>query len=324
MGMPTWAVMAADYRRSRLQSRTISAKSAHNLLYVLTDLAGWLDGAPTAGPARRGKAPRRVDPHADANTIALAVGDWAASHLGWSPNTVCTQYGLVRPFLEWCAARGRMTGGVARQLRNPRKPKLLPRALPARAIDRLLAVVPDARGRAIVLLEAQCGLRRQEVTMVRWPLDVDMVDGTLLVHGKGQVERVVWMSDETLDAVRVWLNERGPWAGPLICRASEGPRFPRTVPMTPTRVGEMVTGWLKEAGLKTMPYDGVAGHALRHTAATQLLRDGANIRVVQSALGHASITTTARYLRVEDSEVRQAMQAVRYGRRLRAVEDAGG
>lgn len=317
-----WFNLNADYRASRRRARTISAKSALNLQYVLADLSGWLDGAPSAGPARRGgPKPRPVGPWAPADEIIRAVEDWVESHPAWSANTICTQLGLIRPFLEWAAAHGHMTGGVARQLKNPRKPRPLPRALPARAIDNLLAVVPDARGRVIVLLEAQCGLRRAEVAAVSWPADVDLPGGTVLVHGKGEVERMVYLSDETRDALRVWLNERGAWPGPLICRYEEARGYPRTKHMTPTMIGKLVTTWLKQAGLKSLPYDGVAGHALRHTAATQLLRGGANIRVVQNALGHASITTTARYLRVEDAEVRAAMSSLTYGRRLRAVNE---
>lgn len=308
-----WAEITTDYRRSRRELRTISAKSSLNLHYVLSDLSGWLDG----GPHRKATLP-----HAPAVDIVIAVEDWVGAHAGWSANTVCTQLGLIRPFFEWAAARSRVTGGVARQLKNPRKPKPLPRALPARAVDALLAVVPDARGRVIVLLEAQCGLRRAEVADLSWPGDVDMVDGAILVHGKGGVERFVYASPETLDAVRVWMNERGSWPGPLICRSETSPAFPRTRPLTPTMIGKLVTTWLEQAGLKTMPYDGVAGHALRHTAATQLLKGGANIRVVQNALGHASITTTARYLRVEDREVREAMASLTYGRRLRAVNES--
>lgn len=308
-----WAEITGDYRRSRRELRTISAKSALNLHYVLSDLAGWLDG----GPHRKATLP-----HAQAAVIVEAVEAWVGAHAGWSPNTVCTQLGLIRPFFEWAAARNRITGGVARQLKNPRKPKPIPRALPARAVDTLLAVVPDNRGRVIVLLEAQCGLRRAEVADVSWPTDVDMLDGSILVHGKGGVERVVYCSEETMDALRVWLAERGSWPGPLICRSEPSPAFPRTRPLTPTMIGRLVTTWLEAAGLKTMPYDGVAGHALRHTAATQLLKGGANIRVVQNALGHASITTTARYLRVDDKEVREAMAGLTYGRRLRVVNDS--
>ena len=81
--------------------------------------------------------------------------------------------------------------------------------------------------------------------------------------------------------------------------------------------------WMDDAGLKTGPRDGVSGHALRHTFATTMLRNGANIRVVQEAVGHSKITTTAVYLRADNDEIRAAMTGVTYGtRRLRAV--AGG
>lgn len=85
----------------------------------------------------------------------------------------------------------------------------------------------------------------------------------------------------------------------------------------------MVSRWMMDAGLKHAPRDGVSGHALRHSCATKMLRDGRNIRVVQRAMGHKSIQTTARYLRADDDEVREAMAAVSTGtRRLTAVEDA--
>lgn len=309
MPLKFWQGLALDYGRSRRELRTLSLKSSQNLRYVVGGLAGHLDRA-------------GVDPHGDAAVLVAAVEDWLAGHPTWAAVTMCTNLGLVRPFLEWSAGRGRMTGGVAGQLRNPRKPRPLPRALPARAVDALLAVVPDSRGRVIVLLEAQCGLRRAEITTLRWPGDVDLLEGAVHVSGKGGVDRVVYPSEETADALRVWINERGSWPGPLICRSGPGGRLGAQTPMTPTRIGQLVTGWLRDAGLKSMPHDGVGGHALRHTAATELLRAGANIRVVQSALGHASITTTARYLRVTDPEVKAAMSALNYGRRLRAVKEA--
>lgn len=312
--------LAREYRRSRRDLRSLSKASAQTALYILDDLAAWLDGAPTAGPARRRTSPIPVYPHAPASAIVQAVEGWVGAH-HWSPATIGTNLGMARPFLEWAAARGACTGGVASQLKNPRKPKPIPRALPDRSVEALLAVVPDARGRAMVLLMAQCGLRRAEVASLWWPSDIDMVEGNVLVHGKGGMERVVWASDETLDALRLWFRERGARPGPLFTRYRTGRAgsISPNQPMTPVWVGALVKTWLEAAGLKSMPRDGVSAHALRHSAATRLLRDGANIRVVQQALGHQNMSTTARYLRVEDPEVRAAMQAVSYSRRLRAV-----
>lgn len=317
--MGAWLNAARDYQAARRTRGDLSQASRQSARYILDDLAAWLDGRPGPGPKRRN--PTTVSVHADASVIIEAIEEWLVSHRGWSANTKCSNLGLVRPFLEWAAGRGRVTGGVASHLRNPKKPKPLPRAFPDAAVAALLAVVPDARGRAIVLLEAQCGLRRAETTTIQWPGDVNLTGGTVLVRGKGGVQRVVYPSPETVEALEHWLRERGSFPGPLICRLHNGPRFATAHPLTPTWVGMLVRRWLEDAGLKTMPRDGVSGHGLRHTAATRLLRDGANLRIVQEAMGHANLSTTAGYLKVEDPEVRAAMAAVAYGsRRLRAVD----
>lgn len=317
--MGGWQVVARDYRAARRDRGGLSAASRQTARYILDDLAAWLDGVPAGGP--RSRRPVTVGVHADADVIVEAVEKWLTSHRSWSASTRCTNLGFVRPFLEWAAGRGRVTGGVASQLKNPRKPRSLPRAQPDDAIATLLGVVPDARGRAIVLLMAQCGLRRAEVTTVIWPGDVNLAGATVLVRGKGDTERVVYLSAETLDALEVWLRERGPFPGPLICRLAGGRRFPVAVALSPTWVGILVSRWLTDAGLKVMPRDGVSAHALRHTAATRLLRDGVNVRVIQRMLGHANLATTEGYTRVEDADVRAAMAAVSYGsRRLRVVD----
>lgn len=297
-----WRVMARAYLESRVARHALSTQSRKNYTYVLRDFTDWLDG-------------RRTRPGADAAEVVTQVDAWLAAR-SWCAATCCTNLGIVRPFLDWGAGRGLIAPGVTALLRNPRRSKLLPRAQTARWVAQLLVAVPDARGRAIVLLMAQCGLRRGEVAAADM-VDIDLADGSLLVHGKGGKERMVWLSEETADAVRVWVAERGPCKGALICSYDQPGRR-----ITPTWVGMLVARWMTDAGLKAMPRDGVSGHALRHSAATGMLRGGANIRVVQEALGHEHITTTARYLRADNAEVRAAMQSLNYGsRRLRAVAD---
>lgn len=298
-----WEGLASAYLRTRQARLGLSRLSLKEYRYVLGDFAG---------------AMAAVAIGASLAELVTGVDEWLGRR-DWAASTCCTNLGIVRPFLDWLTLRGLIVGGLSRELRNPRKAQPLPRALSPRQVGQLLSVVPDARGRVIVLLEGQCGLRRAEVAAIQWPDDVHLAEGTIRVAGKGGVERVVYPSPETIEAIRSWLIERSPLRGALISsyeRPGEA--------MTPTWLGILVSRWMGEAGLKNTPRDGVSGHALRHSAATQLLRGGANIRVVQEALGHASITTTARYLRADNDEVRHAMANLSYGsRRLAVVDDAG-
>lgn len=299
--LETWTGLVHAYLRSRRHAIEATT-TAGNYRYILTAVASYLTD-------------QEVPVDADAVVLAGAVSDWFNGRR-WAASTRCTNLGIIRPFFDWAGRRGHIAHGVAAELGNPRRPDPLPRALSAAQVDRLLHAVPDRRGRVIVLLEFQCGLRRAEVTKLDMT-DIDLAEGTVLVHGKGRVERIAYLSAETIDAIRVWMVERGPGPGALVCGFDTPGRR-----LTPTWVGMMVSRWMADAGLKTAPRDGVSGHALRHACATKMLRDGRNIRVVQRAMGHKSIQTTARYLRADDDEVREAMSAVSTGqRRLAAVED---
>lgn len=299
----TWTDLTHAYLRSRRQvlEQTTSAK---NYRYVLTNMARFLED-------------NEVPTGANLEVLAGVLDTWMLAKR-WASSTRCTNLGIVRPFFDWAARRGHVASGVSAELSVPRRPDPLPRALSTDQVARLLAATPDRRGRVIVLLEFQCGMRRAEVARLDMS-EVNLLEGTALVHGKGRVERIVYLSDETVDAIRVWLVERGSAAGALVCHLDHPGRR-----LTPTWIGMLVSAWMGDAGLKSAPRDGVSGHALRHACATKMLRDGANVRVVQVAMGHRSLTTTARYLRADDHEVRAAMSRVSAGqRRLVAVEDAG-
>lgn len=301
--MDTWTDLTRAYLRSRRQTIEPTT-TAGNYRYILTSLARHLEDNDVALGAA-------VDP------LAAAVQDWFAARR-WAASTRCTNLGIVRPFLDWAGRRGHIAAGVAGELGNPRRPDPLPRALSTAQVAQLLAHVPDRRGRVIVLLEFQCGLRRAEVARLEL-VDLDLAAGTALVHGKGRVQRIAYLSADTLDAIRLWMIERGPGPGALVCPLDAPGRH-----LTPTWVGMLVSQWMRDAGLKAAPRDGVSGHALRHSCATAMLRNGGNIRVVQRAMGHRNIQTTARYLRADDDEVREAMAAVSTGtRRLAAVEETG-
>lgn len=205
----------------------------------------------------------------------------------------------IRQFSRWLVRRGHVAADFTADLRAPRQPRPVPRAYRRDVVDRLLAAVPDARGRLIVLLEVQEGLRACEVSRIEVG-DVDFGDRTLLVRGKGCRERLLPISTQTWDALDTYLAERPVKAGPLIRSYNEPWKG-----ISAAHVQHLVQGWLRRVGIRSG-----GGHGLRHTMATTLLREkGADIRDVQLALGHAQLTSTQIYLPFSDAH------------RLRAIMD---
>lgn len=224
-----------------------------------------------------------------------------------SPTTLRITLSVIRNFFAWAVTRKLATTNPCDGIRGPRKPRPAPRSLTPAEISRLLDLAPDARAVVIILLCAQEGLRCGEVVRLHVG-DIDEQQRLVHVDGKGGQRRVVPLSDETLDAIRVYLAQRpAPPQLPLI-RSELQP----AAGVSRGYLSSMVARWLYQAGLKTRAYDGKSAHALRHSCANDMLDQGADLRDVQEMLGHSQLSTTADY----------------YARRLAAVgrlrEAAGG
>lgn len=166
----------------------------------------------------------------------------------------------------------------------------------------LLAVCPDARARVITLLMVQEGLRCCEVAGLEIQ-DIDWNEQLVLIKtSKGDNERVLPLSDETAEAITAYLKEQPSSCGPLVRSCLEP-----TSRISAKYVSRLVVGWVADAGLKGRPYDGLSAHALRHTAATDMLRSGAHLRDVQAALGHRNLQSTQVYLAWVVGDLRTAM-----------------
>lgn len=220
-------------------------------------------------------------------------------------STARQRFGHIRQFSQWLVRRGYLAADITADLRAPKQPRAVPRGYRRDVVDRLVAVAPDARGRLIVLLEVQEGLRACEVSRAELG-DIDVDEQTLLVHGKGSRERLLPLSAQTWTALEVYLAERPTKAGPLIRSYNEPWKG-----ISAAHVQHLVQGWLRLVGI---PSGG--GHGLRHTMATTLLRDQkADIRDVQLALGHASLQSTSVYLPFSDARrLRGVMDGRWYGR----------
>lgn len=235
---------------------------------------------------------------------------------GQAPSTVRTRLSVVRRFLAWLVEIGQLRSNPAQGVRGPRRPRQVPRGLRRDQISKLLQACPDARARLIVLLMCQEGLRCREVAAIEVG-DIDGDDRLVLVRGKGDRQRVLPISDESWRSLVAYLEEYPATAGPLV-RSYNRP----TAGLTPTYVSERVSAWLSAAGVKVAARDGRSAHALRHTAATDMLRAGAHVRDVQHALGHSELSTTQRYLPWLVGDLRKAMGGRSYTREPNAEPPA--
>lgn len=228
---------------------------------------------------------------------------------GLSPAYRRARLSTVRVFCKWCVVNGHMRRDPTLGVDAPPIPAYLPRALSSPEVSQVLGVLPDARARVIVLLSVQEGLRRKEVAEAQLG-DVDLHNRTMLVRGKGgrgRTTRSVPLSDQTCAAIAAYLAGEGHRAGPLVRN-----RVRPDCGLTPHTVGELVSAWMAESGVKAAPGDGRSMHALRHSTAHHMMDQGATTEEVQQALGHASIRTTQQYTRGRVEDLRAAMAGRAY------------
>jgi tyrosine recombinase XerC len=235
---------------------------------------------------------------------------WLA-HLGtrgYARTSVGRKAASIRSFYAWAGRRGLLPSNPASLLSHPSKPSRLPGVLKAVDAEQLATAPADTdpvglRDRAILELLYGSGLRVAELCGLD-VADVDTEGRWVRVMGKGSKERVVPMGDFAASALAYYLERgRGSFVLPDGTELSgeAGALFlnRRRKRMSPRDARAMVERHASRvlAGRKISP------HTLRHSFATHLLEAGADIRVVQELLGHASLATTQRYTHVSRSRL---------------------
>lgn len=233
-----------------------------------------------------------------------AMLDWLASITHLAPATRCSYLSTARAFTGWMHQTGHLPADPCEHIARIPRPDRVPRALPADDVAACLNACADDRDRAIIWLAVGCGLRRGEIAGLTWA-DYDRRAATLFVTGKGGKERVVPVPPEVAPALRAIA---GPATGPIIAshtcnRWGQGGR-----PVQPAYIGDIVRRICTDAGVKVAGFDGVSTHSFRHTCASDVLDHDSDLRNVQQMLGHASLPSTAIYLRIARlDDVRAAM-----------------
>lgn len=241
------------------------------------------------------------------NIGATHIEGWLARSEHLAPATRRTGLSTVRAFFRWAIRKGHCKRNPAAEVRGPRQPRRIPRALPEDAIRAVLNQTPDSRGYLIVLLMVQQGLRCVEISRLTLG-DIDFNARTMRIRGKADHERILPIMSETVQALETYLGDHPASGGALIRSYTRCHR-----PLCPPVIGKLVTDWMADAGLKRGRYDGTSAHAGRHSCATHMLLRGAHLRDVQAVLGHVSLTTTERYLPYVVDGLGSAMGGRTYG-----------
>ena len=234
----------------------------------------------------------------------------AQADAGAARSTLARRAAAARTFFTWAEHTGRMPADPSLRLVAPKRTRTLPGVLKQAEADELLdlaAVRADDqdpvhhRDRAILELLYASGIRVGELAALDVD-DIDMGQRTVRVMGKGAKERVVPFGLPAGRALEQWLTVRGrlvrPGSGPALFLGRRGHR------VDPRQVRAVVHELLSH--LPDAP--DLGPHGLRHSAATHLLEGGADLRMVQELLGHASLATTQIYTHVSVDRLRQSYQ----------------
>ncbi len=243
-----------------------------------------------------------------------AVEAWFADlgRRGLSPATAARRRSAVRQFYRFALGEGWRPDDPSRRLDAPRQGRPLPKVLSVEEIERLLAAAAAREGsaglRLVALMELAyaSGMRVSELLALR----VDAVrrdPAFLIVKGKGGKERLAPLNASARQAVKAWLAARDATRKP---GAPDSPwLFPSTGAsgrLTPRRFAQLLDQASMDAGIDPAR---VSPHVLRHAFATHILEGGADLRVVQTLLGHADISTTQIYTHVATDRLAEVVRS---------------
>jgi integrase/recombinase XerD len=223
---------------------------------------------------------------------------------GQSARSVSRRVSSLRTFIRFLVREGALAASPLAGLRAPRIGRPLPKVLTVSEVERLLDA-PDRRtpeglrDRAMLMLMYASGLRASEIVSLRME-NVDMSAGFLRVLGKGGKERVVPVAEAAFGALRAYLADSRP---AFLTKRATGALFlsRRGRPITRQTLWIRIARWGREAGIRAR----VSPHMLRHSFAGHLLAGGADLRAVQTMLGHADISTTQIYTHVTPERLRE-------------------
>jgi integrase/recombinase XerC/integrase/recombinase XerD len=306
--LPAEWTSALELLQEDLRRRNAAERTRRAYAVDLGQFARWAQA--------RGRAPADVDVREVRRYVAGLSG------VGAAPASTARKLAAVRGLFSSQREHGLIAGNPADLVATPRQPARLPRVLKASEMARLLESIPgsshaghahqaaappalELRDRAMFELAYACGLRAEELVSLGID-DVDWDGEQLRVEGKGRKTRYVPVGELAMAALHQY---RGPrereWRAHEAQRGAGGPPLFLSKSgrrLSTSDVRRRLRKWTGRAGIA----GGASPHTLRHSFATHLLDGGADLRSIQELLGHASVSTTQVYTRVESARLKSA------------------
>ena len=237
--------------------------------------------------------------------------------LGHSRSTRARHLSSIKQFFKFCVEAGFLTTDPSLQLSGAKLPKPLPKTITLEEVDALLEVAKSlgntafdrARNRCLMEMLYASGMRITELMS----LPVASARGRpkmILIKGKGSKERLVPLSPPAIEALEHWIKFRDEKEDQSLKSGLKRSSFlfpsnSKNGHLTRNWFFNKIKSWAVEAGVKS---ENVSPHTIRHAFATHLLSNGADLRVIQTLLGHSDIATTQIYTHIVNDKLKSTLE----------------
>jgi len=274
----------------------------------LNKLLGFIDNGCIGEKSAKGKNVKKNQSNAsllavDYGTISRFMGDMA-ERLD-SPRSQARMSSTLKGFYQYCLRENLIGYDPTLRLEPPKLVPSLPNVMTETQVDQLLdepntELALEHRDKAMLMLMYASGLRVSELVSLRLPM-LNLVQGSVTVMGKGSKERMVPIGEEATQVLLSYLKDARQ---DLLSESSLGSDtlFPgrHSQPLTRQAFWYRIKFYAKRSGLTVK----VTPHVLRHAFATHLVNRGANLRIVQTLLGHSDLSTTQIYTHVAKTRLK--------------------
>ena len=273
-------------------------------------LAGEI-GRPVGAPIAEKISPQQVDERI-LKCEPLTIREFLAYLYGqnYTKSTTARKLATLRSFYKFLIRRGQVSVNPLSTIRTPKQEKRLPKCLDLEQVQKLLEAPGDAdllsaRDKAMLEVLYSSGIRVSELVELE-QADLDLQEGVLRVKGKGRKDRLTPIGSQAIKAVQRYFELRNVDGKCQQSRHAARVFLNKHGEALSTRsVRRKLDKYLVAAGLDP----GISPHTLRHSFATHLLNNGADLRSVQELLGHQSLSTTQIYTHLSTSRMKQAYDA---------------